>query len=113
MKSGLFNCGKNFWNNFYSTILHVTYIALLKALVSLQMGKMFSSDNKVSVDIMYSIHVLAFTLAYSYDYLISLTSLNLYECFMNTGYLCAGLKKISYNLSLKKGHCGLAGNTLV
>ena len=31
-------------------------------------------------------------------------SLNMYECFMNTKYLCACLKRYHENLSLKQGY---------
>ena len=36
-----------------------------------------------------------------------LISHNMYECFMNTGYLCACLKRYHANLNLKQDHyCG-------
>ena len=65
-------------------------LALLKAQVSLQIGKIFSSDNGVSVYIMHS-----YMYSLSEQHPDKLLSHNMYECFMNTKYLCACLKKMS------------------
>ena len=43
---------KTVWK--YKPNMMCTFLALLKAQISLQLGKVFSSDNGVSVSIMYS-----------------------------------------------------------
>ena len=80
-------------------------LVLLKAQVSLQLGKVFSSDNGVSVSVMCSCmdllikqHTAKRTLS------DKLLFNNMYECFMNTKYLCACLKRYHANLSLKQGY---------
>ena len=70
-------------------------LALLKAQVSLQLRKVFSFYNVLT-------HVLTFKAAYS-SLSDTVLSLNVYECFMNTKYLCACLKIYNANLSLKQG----------
>ena len=71
-------------------------LALLKFQISLQLGKIFSSDNEVSVYIMYSyMYWLLHWHPSKAEMSDKLTSHNIYEYFMNTGYLCACLKKIS------------------
>ena len=67
-------------------------VAFLKARVFMQLRKISSSDNEVLVYIMY-LHVLTLTAAYS-QLSDKLISHNMYECFINTRYLCAYLKKI-------------------
>ena len=84
-------------------------LALLKAQVSLQLGKFFSSDNGVDISF-YNvlIYVLNFTVAYSLKKLSDkLLPPYMYECFLNIEYLCIcekviqiwALRKASFTLS--------------
>ena len=81
------------------TVCIVYHIALLKAQVSLQLGKISSSDNEVLVYVMYSymywllhLHTAKAEMSLSNK----LISPNMYECFMNTEYLCACLKRCKF-----------------
>ena len=56
-------------------------------------GKIFSSDNKVSVNIMYFYINWLVHQHFSQDRK-ELTSPNMYECFVNTKYLCTYLNNI-------------------
>ena len=70
-------------------------VVLLKAHVSLQLWKIFSSDNKVSV---YNIFSYMYSLLHKHTAKTDMFIYrNMYECFMNTRYLCACLKEISCN----------------
>ena len=82
-----------------------TVVGLLKAQGSLQLGKIFSPDNGSFSFYNELIHVLTFTAAYSQEKALSDTvlSLNMYEYFMNTKYLCACFKRYHANLTLQQG----------
>ena len=76
------------------------YLALLKAQISLQLGK-------VSVQIM-EFQFLQCTRTHT-DYTAkslsdTVLSLDMHGCFMTTKYLCACLKRYHANLSLKQGY---------
>ena len=78
---------KNVLNNMYTDLLT---LALLKAHISLQLGKIFSSDNEISVYIMYS---YMFWLLHCHK-AGELISNIMYGRFMNVKYLCTCLKSI-------------------
>ena len=84
----MLNCRNAYTVNFY--------VALLKVQVSLQLG--ITSNNEVSVYIMHShLYWLLYPHTAKADTLSGeLISHNMYECFMNTKYLCPCLQKICY-----------------
>ena len=78
---------------------------MLKAQVSLKLGKIFSTDNQVSAYVMYSYIYWLLHLHKAKAVSDKLIFPTMYECFINTEYICACLKKdVAQILSLKQGY---------